>query len=181
MNPYKLSVKVGSAEFSAEGPEAAVKEQFAAFLEIVSSQPVAGTKPADAKRLPADTPEVPSVVIGNGTFEPGVDRSCLDEAYIVDSKGLVSLRTLPPTEDRQADTLILLMYGHRALRQQPNVSADALINGARQSGLTLDRLDRVLGGYTHLHRKGGVRRGTRYTLNNPGIAHAEGILREMFE
>jgi hypothetical protein len=99
---------------------------------------------------------------------------------MVDRGGNVTLRSLPRTENRGADTLLLILYGYRALRNQVDVNTGTLTEAARTSGLQVDRIDRLIATYEHLIRRGGYKRGVRYALNNQGVAHAEGILEEMY-
>ncbi|MFI5365071.1 MAG: hypothetical protein ACHQ4J_05565, partial [Candidatus Binatia bacterium] len=47
----KLHVKLGAAEFSAEGPEAVVNEQYRKFLEAFSSSPTTPDHPQSADGL----------------------------------------------------------------------------------------------------------------------------------
>ena len=55
---------------------------------------------------------------------------------------------------------------------QPKASA--------QSGLTIDRLDRVMAKNEPYCLKGGLKKGTYYSLNNQGLMKAGEVLRAMY-
>jgi hypothetical protein len=169
--PYKLQVKIGTAEFSAEGPEKSVKEQFNAFLEAVKTAPLA-------------TPGVNQGIGTNNNNPPllpnaeGIDQAILNRIFTYDEeKGAVSLRILPRTDQREADAIMILLYGFRQLTNKMDVSSSDLMKSARQSGLQFNRLDHTISTYKNLITEGGLRRGKRYGLNNQGVNHAVQIIR----
>lgn len=168
-HPYKLQVKIGAAEFTAEGPEDAVKEQFQQFLSAVNQSPAAATTPKQQppKAANGSPPVVPSPEV-------------LQRAFTTDSRGIVSLQILPETSDRNADTVLLSIYGFHQVGQLESVPATQLMDAVERTGLGLDRLDRTLAQYIpRFIRRGGVRRGTRYSLTNQGKAHAAQLLAEL--
>jgi len=172
---YKLRVKIGDAEFDAEGPESVVKVQFDRWLEACSSRPKAAETPQEklngAASNGAETkPSAPAA---------GALQDVLNRAFIV-SGDMVSLRALPAEgENRISDALILLLYGYRSLLQCDSVLSGQLCTAARKSGLTLDRIDRFMA--PGLTLSSGQKRGRRYTLNNPGVARAESLLEKLFD
>jgi len=97
-----------------------------------------------------------------------------------DRNGVISLRTLPKTEERNADALLLLLWGYLVRKEQVEVTARDLIAGMRQSGVpNLTRIDDILEKYDMFVTSGGVRRGKWYSLTNPGIECGEGLAKEM--
>jgi hypothetical protein len=105
----------------------------------------------------------------------------MNRAFINHAKNGISLRVLPQSPERDAETLLMLLYGFRVLKQQEYATAFQLMDAAKQSGLQLDRIDRTLARVNQYVLRGGARRGTRYGLTNPGILHAEALLRGLFE
>jgi hypothetical protein len=170
-NPYKLHIKLGDAEFSAEGPESTVKEAYSQFLEAVKT---VGAKPASKAAKNAGEGS-----LGSGL---GLPESVLEHAFQRDGE-YVTLRHLPPAEspNRTADSVILLLYGYKVLAQVEDVPVIKLNESLRKSGVSVERLDRYMGTHGHLYRKGGTRSGGRYTLNNQGLAQAEHWLAAWFQ
>ena len=166
---YKLQVRLGSAEFSAEGPEETVKQAFEKFLKAVSSSP---EKPSiETSRSEKGSPLAQAIKAGQPLF----DKVFLREGEVV------SLRLLPPdSANRNAEAAILLLYGYQTLLQLSEVPITKLNTGLRKSGLSFDRLDRFIGTHRHLYMRGGTRSGARYSLNNQGIAQAEDWLKTWF-
>lgn len=94
----------------------------------------------------------------------------------------LSLITLPSTSTQKADAIILLMYGFQTLFSHEAVSCMDLMDAAKQSGLRIDRIDRNLPmAYRAYYNRGGSGKGTRYSLNNVGLRHAQTILEKMYE
>ena len=175
MDPYKLHVKLGQAEFNAEGPEQIVREQFELFLRALNEgkgKPLAPTTPAPGPPVPPEESPDP---------EPaGLPPEVRDRAFVKDAQGMVSLRVLPRTSETAADTLLLIMYGYKTLKALSEVPVIDLLRAAKQSGVPLDRIDRSIAPRRSLVNKGGLKRGSRYGLNNQGVAHVEKLLRSMF-
>jgi hypothetical protein len=175
MDPnHKLHVKLGDAEFIAEGSEASVKEQFERFLEAYKVvRPPSRETTAENGLLP----EVASIAVDSS----GIDHRVLGRVFALSKDGLVSLRVLPRGEGREANTVLLLLYGYQVLREQHDVLGSRLLQSARQSGMPMDRVDRSLAPHINLVTKAGARRGTRYGLNNRGRSEAEGLVQRILE
>ncbi len=166
---YKLQVRLGSAEFSAEGPEETVKQAFEKFLKAVSSSPDRSLIEAS----PAEKESPLAQVLKAG--QPIFDKVFFREGDVV------SLRLLPPdSANRNAEAAILLLYGFQTLLQLSEVPITKLNAGLRKSGLSFERLDSFFGTHKHLYLRGGTRSGARYTLNNQGVAQAEEWLKAWF-
>lgn len=168
-SPYKIRVKLGTNEFEAEGPEKVVKEQFESFLEIAQT-PIAV--------VPRQSPAAPTPANGaiNGD---AISAEMLARAFVVDQDGQVSLRIVPRTNDRDADGLLILLYGFLKLSNQMDVLSGRLLRAAQTSGLSVVRVDRTFMPHMELITKGGKRVGSRWGLNNRGIAKAEEIIADM--
>jgi hypothetical protein len=175
--PYRLDVKLPAGiEFHAEGPESSVRSDFEMFLAAI--------------RATAQAPAPPDAVAGGAqdarasTERPGDTAqpdSALLERVFDNSGGTVSLRLLPPdSSTRAADAAMLLLYGYLRLSGVQDVPVMSLNSSLRRSGISVDRVDRILSTHDQYYMKGGTRSGGRYTLNNPGIAYAERLLSGMF-
>jgi len=174
---YKLSVEIGGNRFTADGPEATVKEDFQNFLDAVRAASAVVTPGTGSF---AAEGAVRGVVAGPASTP--VDRPTLDRVFQVDGKGTVSLRLLPPdSATRNADAALLLLYGHRVAGNLQDVPVMKLTDGLRTSGISVDRLDRFMGTHSGYFMKGGTRSGGRYTLNNQGVAAAESLIRRAFQ
>jgi hypothetical protein len=150
---FKLELKLPTgAEFRAEGPEALVTRYFERFLEI------AGHGAANAAS---------SGAVG--------DTRSLQRLFAIDHRGVVSLRE-PPSGTTPADTLVLLLYGARRLRDERVLSAPRLMKAAQQSGIRANRLDRIAAAHAALLTAEGAGKARRYALNDAGVRHAEKIL-----
>jgi len=162
---YKLQVKLGSAEFSAEGQEETVKQAFQKFLEAVKSS--SDTKLFLEKTPDKETPEE-------------ISRGLLDKVFSV-AGDFISLRLLPTdSPNKAADSGILLIYGFQKLLQLEEVPVTKLTQALTKSGVSFDRVDRILSVHKGLYMKGGTRSGGRYSLNNQGIQQAESWLKTWF-
>ncbi len=169
--PYKLHIKLGDAEFTAEGSEDAVREQFESFKALITGRSSAG---GSSRKLD-----------DSGTLDPPgpVPREKLLRLFsVTEDKAAVSLRILPRTENREnrdADALLLLLYGFRALAEITEVLSGRLMNAATVSGLQLERIDRVILTHRQYITEGGARRGKTYGLNNQGINRAVELIGEL--
>ena len=172
---YKLRVKLNGSEFFGAGDKEAVKEDYKAFLEAQATQ-----KPATNGSSRGVSGTSSSSGEGSGGVpHDNIEQSILERVFAVNESGQVSMRILPRTERRDADSLILLLYGYKTLGNQPEINSGVLAQAARQSGLQLNRLDYTIATYQQLITEGGLRRGKRYGLNNQGVNHAEQLIRGM--
>jgi hypothetical protein len=67
------------------------------------------------------------------------------------------------------------------MRNVDSVSTDDLLAGMKQSGFTVDRLDRIVKGIDALVIRTGVKRGTKYRLTNPGLVRAKAIAERLLK
>jgi len=185
-DPAKLKVKIGGAEFEAEGPADVVQDQLRQFMDALRASP-----------LQTPTPTLPQSSSGyrNGTEDlpggSGVDAlSMAQQSEPSDSAGreelnrifevrksVVALRLTPTGDTRHADALMLILYGHRVLRNEHQVGSTPLLEGMKITGLTVDRIDRIAEQLGQFVIRGGAKRGTRYALNNPGMLRSEELFR----
>jgi hypothetical protein len=168
--PHKVRIKIGDAEFEAEGSEESVKQQYADFLAALA---VAG---------PQKAPKADGAKGNNQQDAAEPDKSALTRLFQVDGD-LVSLKFLPKTETATPDALMLLLLGYALLKNQEMVLGTQLTRAARQSGLAkIERVDRAFGKYgDDFLQRGGAKKGTRYGLNNQGTNKAKELLAMMLE
>jgi hypothetical protein len=161
-----LRVKVGSHEFEAEGSEESVKAQFEAWKELVAASP-ASSDPADPEQQ-------------QDQEQTSGDQRELGRVFSIDSRRkLVSLRILPRGERRDADALLLLLYGYERGLGQEEVLAGRLKQSLAVSGRRIDRIDRAIAPHDRANHvlKGGTGKGGKYSLSNTGREIAVQLMR----
>ena len=180
---YKLVIKLPTGgEFSGEGDKEAVREDYERFLEALKCLPIQAPPPLPVAPPTEATPNFRTYSDGNTVLtvaEGGVDRAVMERLFSVDRTGTVSLRALPRSENKHAEALMALLYGHQVLRGEHSVTSGRLMKDARQSGIQVDRIDRILNTQSSFVTAAGFKKGRRYGLNNPGAKRAEEILTEI--
>lgn len=168
LETYKIKVKLGDYEFEAEGPSDIVKEQFESFKELIGSVP---SKQA--------TPPVPPVQQTQQKQENTEENGfpLYDKVFKVDGR-VVSLTALPPST---ADAILMLTLAQRHYRKNEGVTGSEIIDGLKQSGYTIDRIDRQMDKFVSdgLVIRIGKARGTRYRLTNQGLLKAQTIAKDV--
>jgi hypothetical protein len=160
MGDYKLKIKIGDHEFEAEGPADVVQNQFAMFKELLGS--------GAAKRELAEEPKQRTEQLGTDPKRPAFDKIMRSEGRVI------SLTVHPESID---EAILLVLLGQRHYRQNDSVTGGEIIDGLRQSGHTVNRVDYQL---DKLATEGtvikvGTGRASRYRLTNKGLAKAEEI------
>jgi hypothetical protein len=161
-----ISIKLGNAEFSAEGPVNIVQAQFEAFLRALESRPGEAGKP--------DKPDSNG---GQNRVTAELDSGLLNRVFAKDGADRVSLKALP--RSGAGDALLLILYGFEEIAGEHSVTGSALIKAAEKSGVRLDRLDRTID--AELVTAAGMRRAKRYGLNNRGKQRAQEILKTVLD
>lgn len=175
MDATKLKVKIGQHEFEAEGPQEVVEKQFETFRQLISE---AATKSTNSNRLKG------SENSGEAELElPHIDDPREQQARkIFHVEGdLLTLGVVPQGDNQETDAALLILLGHKIVRKVDMVSADDLLNGMKQSGVRVDRADRVTSKTTEqgMTMKTGVRRGTKYRLTTQGVNQAFRIAEQL--
>jgi hypothetical protein len=181
--PFRLKVSVGSHAFDAEGQETAVREQFALWVQAINGAP----QPAPEKTTAISTDvrnghdaEFEVVADDDGDRHDAANGNW-NRAFKQDNDQL-SLLVMPNTSVPNADSIILLIYGYQTLLKRDAVTSTELMEAAKWSGMRIDRIDRNLtNGHAAYVVKGGSRKGSRYSLNNRGLAYAQELLETMFD
>lgn len=187
METTRLKVKVGVHEFDAEGPPDQVTAQFNAWKELISaSQDTVGRLTAETNHnrrtitLPVDAIE--EVKTRDGRTAPW-DIFGGDE-----DKDLMTLKVHPPASDtRDADAILLIMYGYRKCGNDGQGMAEVPVTKLKESldvsGLRVQRIDRAVAPYLRAGYllKSGRAKGGIYRLTNTGYTKAEDLARRLFE
>lgn len=178
---YKLKVKIGQHEFEAEGSQEAVERQFQTFSELVKL-PVPVPSQDTPKTLISKVGENSAQSNSTMTFSDALDAMMVKKIFHLDGD-IVSLTVLPRTEDRDADAALVILFGYQFCASNPTVSGDQIYTSLKQSGITVDRVDRLIKPFvesaTPLVLKRGIRRGVKYRLTNQGVARAKALAEEM--
>jgi hypothetical protein len=168
MEVSKIRIKVGDHEFEAEGPPDSVQAQFEAFRELIRSSAI---KQAERVSAADKEPALNQQSNGSPSHVP------LEKILRVSGR-IVSLTAIPSTTE---DAALLIMLGHKDLRNIDSVTGQELGDGLAQSGRPVPRTDRIMEKpiAAALVLKSGFKRSTRYRLSNVGHQKALSIAREL--
>jgi len=181
METTKIRVKVGPHEFEAEGPKDIVSEQFQNWKEMIATASASPPQSPGAAPL-INQGQTPSNPIGaSGSTQP-TDRTNFDRVFSSDEKsGILSLRVHPTTEDRDADSVLLLMLAYRTLKNEEEVAVTTILESLRVSGIQATRLDRTIA--PHMRSgfllRSGRGKGGKYRLSNTGLGQGQRLLAEL--
>ncbi|HKT88117.1 MAG TPA: hypothetical protein VJQ59_06760 [Candidatus Sulfotelmatobacter sp.] len=168
MDNYKLKIRIGSHEFEAEGPVSVVQAQFEAFKELIASRQFdnASITPIDPAQYTTET--------NINAVEPALT---LDKITRIDER-IVSLTARPETIE---DAALVILLGQRTFRSNDSVTGSEVIDGLRQSGLAVSRVDWRLEKLASqgLIIKIGSNRASRYRLTNQGVNKAQAVARAL--
>ena len=189
MEVHKLRLKLGVHEFEAEGPKEYVETQQEMFLKYVeaadslgngnSKDSLAGSA---SENQPAGTGSTRPAAATNGDPAPAAPAASLPVSQeqmrkITSLSGdVITLTAIPMGESSEEDAFLLLLLAHKVLRSVDSVAPDDVLTGMRQSGINVERLDRIarkIG--VALVITTGVKRGTKYRLTVPGIQKAKAV------
>lgn len=175
MDAYKLRIKIGSHEFEAEGPKDAVTAQFEAWKELIVSLPAVQSQEKNARIPPSSLMELRT---GEGSVTSPWDIFEIDE-----KRNLVSLKVHPTGDQRDADAVLLILYGYRRALGQNDALVTRLKESMEVSGLRPGRIDRAV--VAHIRSgflmKAGRGKGGKYRLTNTGVARVEEMARGLVE
>ena len=177
METNRIKMKIGDAEFEAEGPSEIINAQFEAFLQAVSSLPK-----ATAAVAVVPSPSVTAAIIPPLPMAPSAGISPEILSRVFRDNGNLSLAALPHGENKEAAAMLALLYGFLKLKNENAVTGTALMKSAKISGVNFDRVDRVMSSHQPDYvLAAGVKKARRYQLNNRGIAKAEEIINALLQ
>ncbi len=168
MDTSRIKMKIGIHEFEAEGPADIVKEQLDDFKKLIISSA------ANTSRTPS---EQLSQAINNERDSIGIPHVNLEKIMHVNGR-IVSLTAIPTSTE---DAALLIMLGHKDLRNNISVTGQEIGDGLAQSGRPVPRVDRIMGSAISEASvlTSGVKRGMRYRLTNQGLVKALGLARDL--
>ncbi len=168
METTRIKMKIGDNELDTEGTQDFVQAQVTAFQAMISSQPSVpvAQKSTDSRNIKDNNGVTPSF--------PHIDI----EKIMHVSGRVVSLTALPASP---SDAALLIMLGHKDMRNNLSVTGQEIGDGLNQSGRGVPRVDRIMDKTIEesLVLKTGLRRGTRYRLTNQGLSKALEIANQL--
>jgi hypothetical protein len=163
---HRIKVKIGDAEFEAEGKPDLVTKQYDEFRAMLAQVPKASSSVSDSSQSIKKS--------GGGQGRSKLPTAILDAVFRKSDP--LSLTDRPKTDNADADALLMLVYGHTEMLGQPDVTAATLAKSARQTGVKSDRIGRSIAAHGDFIKVTGAKKGTRYALNNLGISEAEKLI-----
>jgi len=180
----RLKMKIGEAEFEADVPENKVQPMYAQFLFLLERRSQSGARPI-AAGVAAHQQE-PDI---EATFRIGpaaeslsgqsFDQALLSRVFDLREDGAVTLKMLPNGPDKNADAMLLLLFGYHQLKNEECVLATELFRAAEWSGISLRRPAKEFIRNGRFVIRGGQRKGSHYSLNSQGFAMAKEIAARM--
>ncbi|MGC2477876.1 MAG: hypothetical protein WA485_26290 [Candidatus Sulfotelmatobacter sp.] len=170
METAKIKVKIGDNEFEAEGPVEDVKAQFDVFKELLNSTAI--------HRLPQESGKTAQSV--ENTTKNAEPPHIPIEKVLHAAGRVISLTALPAST---VDAALLIMLGHKDMRNHVSVTGQEIGDGLAQSGRPVPRVDRIMDKAIEEAQvlKTGIKRGTRYRLTNQGLIKALGVAAELIQ
>jgi len=182
----RLKMKVGEAEFEADVPENKVQPMYAQFLFMLErrNQPPVRAVTDGAEPCKRETDTQATFRIGwadDPDFGETFDQALLTRIFDLRQDGVVRLKVLPRGPDKNADAILLLLYGYHRLKNATCVLATELFRAAEGSGISLQRPAKELVRNGRFVYRGGQRKGSHYSLNDQGLAMARELAAKMLE
>lgn len=178
-NSNKIHMTVNGNEFNGEGEDSLVRDLFNDWKQLLMD-----TKPATG-RPTSPTPPNPSRfsrIVEEVKTKDGTIGATWDIFEVDEKKKLIALRVNPTGETRDADAILLLLYGFKQSWQADEVKVTTLKRCLAVSGLRPDRIDRTMASYIpQFVFKTGRGPGGKYRLTTPGFERADGLARSLFE
>ena len=112
------------------------------------------------------------------------DFAAVWNIFAVDEKrNLITLKVHPTGDKRDADAILLLLYGYLKIQNQDELLVTKIKDSMESSGLRPQRIDRALTTYINqnLILKTGRGKGGKYRLATTGLSRAESLAKELFE
>lgn len=181
MENNRIKIKIGDAEFEAEGPTETVQAQFDLFMKAIAGRVTSAPTAIPLGPTPSTASSVVEIAstTTNTSGEPTPDVL----SRVFRDTDALSLAALPHSgENPNADAMLALLYGYLRLRNENAVTGTSLMKSAKISGISIDRVDRLM----DVHQPdyvlvAGVKKARRYQLNNRGIARAATIINAIIE
>jgi hypothetical protein len=174
----KVHLVIDGNEFNAEGGDQLVRDLFNEWKQLLAER-----KPGAYKPRPLDpTPSRLSRAVEEVKTKEGLLALPWDIYEADAKKKLLVLRVNPTGETRDADAVLLLLYGFKQCWSADEVKVTTLKKCLAGSGLRPDRIDRTMAAYVpQFAFKTGRGPGSKYRLTTPGYDRADSLARSLFE
>ncbi len=168
METSKIKIKFEGHEFEAEGPAESVQRQFEAFKEMIASS---------SRQVPPQQQLNSAQTQQNKDNPKSFPHVHLEKILHVNGR-IISLTALPTSTE---DAALLIVLGHKDLRNNLTVTGQEIGDGLAQSGRPVARVDRIMEKAIDdaLILKTGIKRSTRYRLTNQGLNKALAVAQEL--
>ena len=181
----RLKLKIGEAEFEADVPENKVQPMYAQFLFMLERRSHAPIQLfGTSAKANEQQPEIEATVqtgSSAASLNDAFDQTLLTRIFDLRENGAVTLKVLPNGPDKNADAMLLLLYGYYRLKNEGYVLATELFRAAEQSGISLRRPANEYVRNGRFVVRGGQRKGSHYSLNSQGLAMAKEITAKILE
>jgi len=175
----RVKMKFGDAEFEADVPEDRVQPMYDRFIGTMQRRcrihfgPIGGNigTPANAA-YPAISADTVERLVAPPEF---IDDGSLRRLFDLHEDGLVILKVLPNGAGQRPESLLLILYGYRRLKNEDGVLATQLHRAAERSGVAIRWPAYELAPYDRFVNRAGRRKGSTYSLNEQGLAIAQKI------
>jgi hypothetical protein len=157
-----MKMKIGDAEFEADVAEDRVKPMYDQFLVMLEHRDHTAVRANGADAPPKTR-----------------DQASLEQIFEIRPDGTVVLKLLPKGPDKEADAMLLLLYGYYLLKNEECVLATHLFRAAEQSGVSLRRPANEYVRNGRFVVRNGQRKGSNYALNSQGLAMAQEIAAQL--
>ncbi|HEY3928236.1 MAG TPA: hypothetical protein VGL89_07675 [Candidatus Koribacter sp.] len=168
MDITKIKIRVGEHEFEAEGPVETVQAQLEAFKELIGSVPHKNVSKPLAENAQSEQ---------NQESDSASTHVPIEKILHVSGR-VVSLTALPTSAE---DAALLIMLGHKDMRNNVAVTGQEIGDGLAQSGKPVLRVDRIMDKPIESAHvlKSGIKRSTRYRLTNAGLQKALSVAKDL--
>jgi hypothetical protein len=172
----KIKIQIGDFHLETEGSEEAIEKRLSVFKELVEIASKAGVSAEHSSRRSHST-ESKDGSEKQGSAGRSEPSSPLRRLFRVDDR-VITLEAMPNGGSRDGDAFLLLLLGHKIMRGESLVLVSDLLQGLKNSGVSVDRIDTVTAIVaSELWNKVGQRRAGKFRLTVPGEKKA----REMAE
>jgi hypothetical protein len=174
----RLKMKFGDAEFEADVPDRRVQPMYYQFLSVLERRRQTLLSPfgsgAEAYDKTSDI-ETNFPITAAESFYETLDQTSLMRIFDLRDDGSVILKMHPKGPDKDADALLLLLYGYSRLKNEKYVLVTHLRRAARQSGISMRYPAYEFARNGRFMMRAGQRKGSNYSLNSQGLAMARQI------
>lgn len=174
----KVHLTFNGDEFNAEGSDQLVRDLFNDWKQMLAEKK--SSTPVDSLSVPR--PCRLSKAIEEIKMKDGMVGAPWDIFQVDDKKKLIALLVNPTGETRNADAVLLVLYGFKRALETDEVKVTTLKKCLAISGLRPNRVDRTMNAYVpQFAFKTGRGPGSKYRLTTPGFDRADGLARSLFE